>query len=81
MSKKIIALLLCVVMALSIAACGTTTPTDDGGDDAQKTYDYLVSKGIIVRNRNKVHLCQDCLRITIGTKTENQELLAALRTM
>ena len=38
MSKKIIALLLCVVMALSIAACGTTTPTDDGGDDAQKTY-------------------------------------------
>ena len=50
-------------------------------DDAQKTYDYLVEKGIIVRNRNSVHLCNGCLRITIGTKSENQELLAALRTM
>ena len=66
--------------------CRKVYPTDANFilvevDDAQKTYDYLVSKGIIVRNRNKVHLCQDCLRITIGTKTENQELLAALRTM
>lgn len=50
-------------------------------NDAQKTYDYLVDKGIIVRNRNSVHLCNGCLRITIGTKSENQELLAALRTM
>lgn len=48
-------------------------------DDAQATYDYLVRKGIIVRNRNKVALCTNCLRITIGTKTENNELLAALR--
>jgi histidinol-phosphate aminotransferase len=47
--------------------------------DAQKTYDYLVERGIIVRNRNKVALCQNCLRVTIGTKTENNELLAALR--
>lgn len=50
-------------------------------NDAQATYDYLVDKGIIVRNRNSVRLCEGCLRITIGTKTENQELLAALRTM
>ena len=50
-------------------------------DDAQATYEYLVDKGIIVRNRNSVRLCEGCLRITIGTKTENQELLAALRTM
>ena len=50
-------------------------------DDARKTYEYLVDRGIIVRNRNSVHLCNGCLRITIGTKTENQELLAALRTM
>ena len=50
-------------------------------NDARKTYDYLVDKGIIVRNRNSVHLCNGCLRITIGTKSENQELLAALRTM
>ncbi|SEV80966.1 histidinol-phosphate aminotransferase [Prevotella aff. ruminicola Tc2-24] len=47
--------------------------------DAQKIYDYLVDRGIIIRNRNRVQLCKDCLRITIGTKTENNELLAALR--
>lgn len=47
--------------------------------DAQKIYDYLVDQGIIVRNRHRIQLCQDCLRITIGTKTENNELLAALR--
>ena len=47
--------------------------------DAQKIYDYLVKEGIIVRNRTRVTLCQDCLRITIGTKSENTELMAALR--
>ena len=47
--------------------------------DAQKIYDYLVEKGIIVRNRTRVQLCQNCLRITIGTKDENNELLGALR--
>ena len=47
--------------------------------DAQAIYDYLVKRGIIVRNRNRVTLCQNCLRITIGTKAENNELLAALR--
>lgn len=47
--------------------------------DAQAIYDYLVDKGIIVRNRTRVRLCKDCLRISIGTKTENSELLAALR--
>lgn len=47
--------------------------------DAVKIYNYLVDKGIIVRNRHRVQLCQNCLRITIGTKTENGELIAALR--
>lgn len=47
--------------------------------DAQKIYDYLVDKGIIVRNRTRVQLCHNCLRITIGTKNENNELLSALR--
>ena len=47
--------------------------------DATKIYNYLVDRGIIVRNRNRVQLCQNCLRITIGTKTENSELIAALR--
>ena len=49
--------------------------------DAQKIYDYLVEKGIIVRNRTRVALCQNCLRVTIGTKEENNELLGALRSL
>lgn len=47
--------------------------------DAQAIYDYLVNKGIIVRNRTRITLCHNCLRVTIGTKQENNELLAALR--
>ena len=47
--------------------------------DAQAVYDYLVEKGIIVRNRTRVELCNNCLRITIGTKSDNIELLSALR--
>ena len=47
--------------------------------DAQGIYNYLVEKGIIVRNRTRVTLCKDCLRVTIGTKTENAELMSALR--
>ena len=47
--------------------------------DATKIYNYLVDRGIIVRNRTRVQLCDNCLRITIGTKSENSELLSALR--
>ncbi len=47
--------------------------------DATTIYNYLVNKGIIVRNRSRVKLCGNCLRITVGTKTENGELLSALR--
>ena len=64
--------------------CQKVFPTDANFflakvDDAQSIYDYLVSKGIIVRNRTRVTLCENCLRITIGTKEENNELLGALR--
>ena len=47
--------------------------------EATQIYNYLVSEGIIVRNRTNVALCNDCLRITIGTKEENEALLEALR--
>ena len=47
--------------------------------DADKIYNYLVNKGIIVRNRSHVTLCDNCLRITIGTPQENTTLLSALR--
>lgn len=46
---------------------------------ADQVYGELVSKGIIVRNRNKVTLCDGCLRITIGTPSENDALLSALK--
>jgi len=42
-------------------------------------YNYLVSKGIIVRDRSKVELCEGCLRITIGTPEENITLIQTLK--
>ena len=46
--------------------------------DAQGIYNYLAEEGIIVRNRSKVHLCENSLRITIGSFEENETLLNAL---
>ena len=48
-------------------------------DDADRVYNYLVRRGIIVRNRSRVALCDNCLRVTIGTQKENTQLMAALR--
>ena len=48
-------------------------------DDADATYDYLIQKGIIVRNRNRVKGCEGCLRITIGLKEENEKLIKSLK--
>ena len=49
--------------------------------DANAIYRYLVERGIIVRNRHHVTLCQNCLRITVGTRDENERLLKALRAL
>jgi len=43
--------------------------------DPRSLYDFLVDKGIIVRDRSKVALCDGCLRITVGTKLENERLI------
>ncbi len=64
--------------------CRAVYPTDANFFLARMTnataiYHYLVDRGIIVRNRSRVQLCQDCLRITIGTPQENNTLLGALR--
>jgi histidinol-phosphate aminotransferase len=48
-------------------------------DDANALYQYLVSQGVIVRNRDKVSLCLGCLRITVGTPEENASLLNTLK--
>ncbi|BEG98940.1 histidinol-phosphate transaminase [Bacteroides sedimenti] len=47
--------------------------------DAKSIYNYLVGKGIIVRNRSSIALCKDCLRITVGTRQENDQLIEALQ--
>lgn len=46
--------------------------------DAGAIYNYLVAKGIIVRNRSSISLCGNCLRVTVGTPAENKTLLEAL---
>ena len=46
--------------------------------DAPATYKYLLDQKIIVRDRSRVVLCYNCLRITIGTPEENERLLNAL---
>jgi histidinol-phosphate aminotransferase len=45
----------------------------------KEIYNYLVTKGIIVRDRSKISLCEGCLRITVGTTQENQYLIDTLK--
>jgi len=49
--------------------------------NAARIYHQLVDKGIIVRDRSKVILCDDCLRITIGTESENKKLIEVLNNL
>lgn len=67
-----------------LECCRKVYPTDANFflaevTDAKRIYGYLVDRGIIVRNRTNVALCHNCLRITIGTRPENDMLLEALR--
>ena len=48
-------------------------------DNPDALYNYLCENGIIVRNRNRVEKCAGCLRITIGTKDENAQLINAIK--
>jgi len=48
-------------------------------NDAATIYKLLKERGIIVRNRSNVVLCEDCLRITVGTDKENKELVEVLQ--
>ncbi len=48
--------------------------------DAIAVYQFLSNKGIIVRDRSNVGLCENCLRITVGTPDENKLLVEALTT-
>lgn len=48
-------------------------------DDANKRYSDLISSGIVVRNRSSQPRCENCLRITVGTEGENQNLINVLK--
>ena len=48
-------------------------------DDANKRYAELIAKGIVIRNRTTQPLCENTLRLTIGTEEENKKLIEALR--
>ncbi len=48
--------------------------------NAKAIYNHLLKSGIVVRNRSKEPLCDNCLRITVGTHSENQKLIETLKT-
>ena len=50
-------------------------------DDANKRYDELIAKGIVIRNRTTQPLCENTLRLTIGTEQENKKLIEALASL
>ena len=50
-------------------------------DNASKRYAQLLSKGIVIRNRTRQPLCENTLRLTIGTKEENLKLIKALKSL
>jgi len=47
--------------------------------NARKIYEFLLTKGIVLRDRSSVQLCEDCLRITIGSEKENTILVDAMK--
>jgi len=48
-------------------------------DDANKRYDELIAKGIVIRNRTTQPLCENTLRFTVGTAQENMKLIEVLK--
>jgi len=46
--------------------------------DARKVYEFLLTKGIVLRDRSNVKLCEDCLRITVGSEQDNTLLVDAM---
>jgi histidinol-phosphate aminotransferase len=50
-------------------------------DNASKRYNQLIDFGIVIRNRTTQLLCENCLRITIGTNLESEKLINVLRTL
>jgi histidinol-phosphate aminotransferase len=69
-----------------ISIVETTYPSDANFilvkvDNATKRYNELLNKGIVVRNRTNQVGCENCLRLTVGTTSENEQLIKALKTL
>ena len=47
--------------------------------DARKVYEFLLTKGIVLRDRSNVQLCDDSLRITVGSEQDNTILVEAMQ--
>ena len=75
-----------LIKSLSKVQCITEIyPTDANfvlvkTTDADAIYNYLINKGIVTRNRNGITLCDNCIRITVGTAVENKQVISALKT-
>lgn len=50
-------------------------------DDANKRYNELIEKGIVIRNRTTQPGCENCLRFTVGTPKENEILIDTLKSI
>lgn len=50
-------------------------------DNANKRYDQLLAKGIVIRNRTTQVLCENTLRFTVGTAEENETLIKNLKAL
>ena len=50
-------------------------------DDANKRYSQLIEKGIVIRNRTTQALCENTLRLTVGTSKENKKLIDSLKSI
>ena len=48
-------------------------------DDANKRYNQLIGKGIVIRNRTTQVGCENCLRFTVGISEENEKLINTLK--
>lgn len=47
--------------------------------DARKLYEFLLQKGIVVRDRSRLQGCENCLRISVGTPEENRRLIESIK--
>lgn len=73
-----------IVKLSEISCVEKTFPTDANfvlvkTMDAKKIYRFLLDEKIVVRDRSRVELCADCLRITVGTPEENERLVKVLK--